>query len=110
MTWPLHEEPYDFFRYTIHGLRHLLQNENFEILNEVSRGNNLSTTAQMFLDTHLNNLNKSFIQRFYSALLSLAVNQSCSVINLLKPNQRLCLGWLMVAKKMSAKNTTSDEH
>ena len=31
MTWPLHEEPYDFFRYTIHGLRHLLQNENFEI-------------------------------------------------------------------------------
>jgi SAM-dependent methyltransferase len=110
MTWPLHEEPYDFFRYTIHGLRHLLQNEKFEILNEIPRGNNLSTTAQMFLDTQLNNLNKSFIQRFYSALLSLAVNQSCSVINLLKPNQRLCLGWLMVAKKMSAKNTTSDEH
>ena len=38
MTWPLHEEPYDFYRYTLHGLRHLLEEADFEILDEVRRG------------------------------------------------------------------------
>jgi len=28
--WPLHEEPHDYFRYTRHGLAHLLQQAGFE--------------------------------------------------------------------------------
>jgi ubiquinone/menaquinone biosynthesis C-methylase UbiE len=110
MTWPLHEEPYDFFRYTLHGLRHLMQKSNFDILDEIPRGNNLSTTAQMFLDTQLENISQSFPQRIYSLVLSLVVNQICSVINLFKPAKRLCLGWVIVAKKMSVEEILSDEH
>jgi len=110
MTWPLHEEPYDFFRYTLHGLRHLLQKANFEILDEIPRGNNFTTMAQMLLDTQLDNTSQSFPKRLYSLILSLAVNQLCSVINLFQPAQRLCLGWVMVAKKMSDEETSSDEH
>jgi SAM-dependent methyltransferase len=30
--WPLHEEPYDFFRYTTHGLRHLLEDVGLEVV------------------------------------------------------------------------------
>ena len=110
MTWPLHEEPYDFFRYTVHGLRHLMQKANFKLLDEIPRGNNFTTTAQMFLDTQLDNTSQSFPQRIYSVILSLAVNQLCSVINLFKPAQRLCLGWVMVAKKMPGEEISSDEH
>ena len=110
MTWPLHEEPYDFFRYTLHGLRHLLQKANFEILDEIPRGNNFTTMAQMLLDTQLDNTSQSFPKRLYSVILSLVVNQLCSVINLFQPAQRLCLGWVMVAKKMSDEETSSDEH
>jgi ubiquinone/menaquinone biosynthesis C-methylase UbiE len=110
MTWPLHEEPYDFFRYTLHGLRHLLQKANFEILDEIPRGNNFTTMAQMLLDTQLDNTSQSFSKRLYSLILSLVVNQLCSVINLFQPAQRLCLGWVMVAKKMSDEETSSDEH
>jgi len=110
MTWPLHEEPYDFFRYTLHGLRHLLQKANFEILDEIPRGNNFTTMAQMLLDTQLDNTSQSFPKRLYSLILSLVVNQLCSVINLFQPAQRLCLGWVMVAKKMSDEETSSDEH
>ena len=29
LVWQLHEEPYDFFRYTPHGLRHLLRGAGF---------------------------------------------------------------------------------
>ena len=110
MTWPLHEEPYDFFRYTLHGLRHLLQKANFEILDEIPRGNNFTTMAQMLLDTQLDNTSQSFPKRLYSVILSLVVNQLCSVINLFQPAQRLCLGWVMVAKKMPDEETSSDEH
>ena len=110
MTWPLHEEPYDFFRYTLHGLRHLLQKANFEILDEIPRGNNFTTMAQMLLDTQLDNTSQSFPKRLYSVILSLVVNQLCSVINLFQPAQRLCLGWVMVAKKMSDEEISSDEH
>lgn len=28
--WPLHEEPYDFFRFTKYGLAHMLRSANFE--------------------------------------------------------------------------------
>ena len=110
MTWPLHEEPYDFFRYTLHGLRHLLQKANFEILDEIPRGNNFTTMAQMLLDTQLDNTSQSFPKRLYSLILSLVVNQICSAINLFQPAQRLCLGWVMVAKKMPDEETSSDEH
>jgi SAM-dependent methyltransferase len=30
LVWELHEEPFDFFRYTSHGLRHLLTEAGFE--------------------------------------------------------------------------------
>jgi SAM-dependent methyltransferase len=30
--WPLHEEPYDFFRFTRHGFRHLLASAGFEVM------------------------------------------------------------------------------
>ena len=106
MTWPLHEEPYDFYRYTLHGLRHLLEEADFEILDEVRRGNNLTTLAQMFLDTQLANIGQALPQRVYSTLLSLVVNQACSVGNLFKPVRRLCLGWVMAARKMSAGELT----
>lgn len=31
-VWPLHEEPRDFFRYSPHGLRHLLETAGFEVV------------------------------------------------------------------------------
>jgi SAM-dependent methyltransferase len=52
MVWPLHEEPYDFFRYTPFGLRHLLEGAGFEVLQEVRRGGGLYALGQAFLDLH----------------------------------------------------------
>jgi hypothetical protein len=58
--------------------------------------------AQMFLDTQVGNLGNRLPDRVYTALVSLAVNHACSVVNLFKPVRRLCLGWVMAARKMSA--------
>ena len=103
MTWPLHEEPHDYYRYTIHGLRHLLEEAELEILDEIRRGNNWTTMAQMFLDTQVGNLGQRLPDRLYTTLMSLAVNHACSVINIFKPIRRLCLGWVICARKMPGK-------
>jgi SAM-dependent methyltransferase len=51
MYWPLHEEPYDFFRFTEHGLRHLLESIGFRIDKITSNGGKWATCGQMIIHT-----------------------------------------------------------
>jgi SAM-dependent methyltransferase len=43
--YPLHDEPYDFQRPTLHGLRHWLESAGFRVVTLESRGEPLETTA-----------------------------------------------------------------
>lgn len=45
LTWPLHEEPYDFWRFTSHGLRQLLEEAGFRVERLEPRGGYFSTLA-----------------------------------------------------------------
>jgi SAM-dependent methyltransferase len=45
LTWPLHEEPYDFWRFTSHGLRHVLERSGFRIERLEPRGGYFSALA-----------------------------------------------------------------
>ncbi|TBO42182.1 class I SAM-dependent methyltransferase [Pedobacter kyonggii] len=49
MYWPLHEEPYDFFRFTKHGFRYLLEKSGFEIVEIKSNGGKWSVAGQALL-------------------------------------------------------------
>lgn len=49
MYWPLHEEPYDFFRFTKHGFRFILEKAGFEIVEIKSNGGKWSVAGQAFL-------------------------------------------------------------
>jgi SAM-dependent methyltransferase len=46
-VWPLHEEPYDFFRYTPFALRDLLEAQGFRDITLESTSGYLSTLAQV---------------------------------------------------------------
>lgn len=50
MYWPLHEEPYDFFRFTKYGLAHLLENAGFESVEIVPCGGRWAVAGSMFLE------------------------------------------------------------
>jgi SAM-dependent methyltransferase len=47
LTWPLHEEPFDFFRYTPYGLTHLLEGAGFGGVHVAPRNGYFATVAQL---------------------------------------------------------------
>ncbi|WPU91644.1 class I SAM-dependent methyltransferase [Mucilaginibacter sabulilitoris] len=49
MYWPLHEEPYDFFRFTKHGLRYILEKAGFEIVTISSNGGKWAVAGQALI-------------------------------------------------------------
>jgi SAM-dependent methyltransferase len=51
MYWPLHEEPYDFFRFTKHGLRFLLEKAGFVEIEIVSNGGKWALCGQVLIHT-----------------------------------------------------------
>jgi SAM-dependent methyltransferase len=99
MAWPLHEEPYDFYRYTIHGLRQLLSGAGFEVLEERSRGTGAIALAAMFLDLYAVRSNAGTCWRLGARGVSLAVNLGALALERVWPRPRYCLGTVLAARK-----------
>jgi SAM-dependent methyltransferase len=68
MYWPLHEEPYDFFRFPKHGCKFILEKEGFEALEINSNGGMWATAGQALIHAFENSVAKRF---FHRILLSL---------------------------------------
>ena len=72
MYWPLHEEPYDFFRFTEHGFRYLLENVGFEVNHIQSNGGKWATCGQVLIHTIQGSrlANKPFVIRSINRIFS----------------------------------------
>lgn len=51
MYWHLHEEPYDYFRFTKHGFRYILKKSGFSVLEILSNGGKWTLLGQVILHT-----------------------------------------------------------
>ena len=51
LYWHLHEEPHDYFRFTEHGLRHLLEGVGFRDLAITPNGGKWATCGQVLIHT-----------------------------------------------------------
>ena len=49
LYWPLHEEPYDFFRFTRHGFQYILEKAGFTITEIKSNGGKWAVAGQSLL-------------------------------------------------------------
>lgn len=95
MYWPLHEEPYDFFRFTRYGFRHLLEQHGFEVAEIKSCGGKwslLGTTLIMTLPGLITRVRvfRYCLNRFFSWLDNAYYNDyntMCYVAVGLKPVQ-----------------------
>jgi|WetSurMetagenome_2_1015567.scaffolds.fasta_scaffold119153_2 SAM-dependent methyltransferase len=57
MYWPLHEEPYDFFRFTKHGFKYILNKAGFTIYEERSNGGKWALCGQSLIHALYPDLN-----------------------------------------------------
>jgi SAM-dependent methyltransferase len=51
MYWPLHEEPYDFHRFTKHGFAHTLTKAGFEVVEIIPNGGKWALMGQVIIQT-----------------------------------------------------------
>ena len=49
MYWPLHEEPYDFFRFTKYGFKYILEKAGFEVIATYANGGKWAVVGQALL-------------------------------------------------------------
>lgn len=105
LCWELHEEPYDFFRFTKYGLDELCTRNNFEILELIPNGGKWAAIFQM----NINILYSTFTKRniFIKALKFLFINlHFTALINKIAikidtrfPDSLLTLNYVLVARK-----------
>lgn len=106
--YPMHDQPYDFRRYTIHGLNNLLLENGFTIEKTIQHGNSIVTALQLINLATLELCRKT-LQRntILGALLSISLYPLCLLVNLVAcpciPFNALnisCFGYFVIARKV----------
>ena len=105
-TWELHEEPYDFFRYTKYGLNEMLSKVGFDVLNVKANGGKWAALIQIFLNMIYSTFRrKTFIRRclkfiFINCRCTALINQFALYIDKTFHDELLTLNYVVVAKKV----------
>ncbi|WP_299385024.1 class I SAM-dependent methyltransferase [uncultured Lacinutrix sp.] len=92
LYWHLHEEPYDFFRFTKYGFKYIFEKQNFEIKETLANGGKWATFGQMVIHTFPNFLVK---RRLFRKLN----NKLFSYLDKKYYNEYNTMNYVIVAKK-----------
>lgn len=109
MCWELHEEPYDFFRFTKYGLQELCDRNNFEVLEMIPNGGKWAAIAQMNLNMIYSTFKgKSFFVKLLKGLFihlkfTAFVNSIAIRIDKKYYDPLLTLNYVLVARKSTKK-------
>lgn len=104
-TWELHEEPYDFYRYTKYGLEHMLKEAGFSVVQIKANGGKWAALVQMNINIIYSSFNQKGI--FNKILKGLFINlRFTSLLNRLGRwldtkyhDELLTLNYVVVARK-----------
>lgn len=110
-VWEEHEKPYDFFRYTEYGLRHLLENNGFAVKTLQKTSGTIETLAQACSIYAFDNLRLPVrgFGRVVTALICAPVQIAGLLAQALLPDQRnLYLDHAVLAYKNESKPVDDD--
>ncbi len=100
-AYMLHEEPYDFYRYTEHGLRYLLSTAGLQLVRIDTAGGAWRVIGQTILN------HKTFGRRWHVPIISdvvynittISVNVLCAVLDRLNVNVKDTSNYMIIAQK-----------
>lgn len=104
MYWHLHEEPYDFFRFTKYGFKYLFEKSGFEIVELNSNGGMWATTGQSMIHSFSHSKSKNFFihaSRFLFHRLQLyrLINSFFSWLDKVDYNPVNTMNYVVIGKK-----------
>ncbi|WP_395051077.1 class I SAM-dependent methyltransferase [Flavobacterium sp.] len=105
MYWNLHEEPYDFFRFTKHGFKYILEKAGFEVSEIVSNGGAWATLGQVinhtfeFRNTNANKVAKGLKYLFRKLRIYILVNRIFAYLDKKDFNPINTMNYVVVARK-----------
>lgn len=78
--WKIHEEPYDFYRFTKYSFRSLLEESGFEILDEIANGGKWAVLGQLLLQICWikHNPSSAYVKRSFFTLLRRSISLFCN--------------------------------
>lgn len=105
--YPIHDAPYDFQRFTIYGLRHLLQREGFELTYVAQNGNPLVVPIQLLNLALLAGCQAAWQRHVLLGVIALALSYPICLLNnilalpltLLPDRGRSCFGYFVIAER-----------
>jgi len=101
MVWGLHEEPFDFFRYTQFGLQYLIEKAGFNIVTINARGGIFSVLGQIVLDhIAVRCGKKGRVLNLFELIITYAINRIATFMDHLFPSGRITLGYFVIAQKI----------
>lgn len=103
--WYLHEEPYDFFRYTKHGFKYILEKAGFEIVEIKENGGAWATLGLIinhtfgFNNPNANKVAKGIKYVFKKLKFAILVNRVFSYLDKKDFNPINTINYVVIAKK-----------
>lgn len=104
LYWPLHEEPYDFFRFTKYGFQYLFEKAGFEMTEIKSNGGAWASTGQNIIHSFANSRSKQFFVRglrflFYKLRMYWLVNSFFAWMDNVDYNPVNTMNYVVVGRK-----------
>jgi len=105
MYWNLHEEPYDFFRFTKHGFKYIIEKAGFEVCEIVSNGGAWATLGQVvnhtlqFKNSDANKVAKGLKYLFRKLRIFILVNRVFAYLDKKDFNPINTMNYVVVARK-----------
>jgi SAM-dependent methyltransferase len=104
MYWHLHEEPYDFFRFTKYGFKYVFEKAGFEMVEMNSNGGMWATTGQSLIHSFMKSESKNIFIRgsrflFYKLRMYWFINSFFSWLDKVDYNTVNTMNYVVVGKK-----------
>jgi SAM-dependent methyltransferase len=105
--WPLHEEPFDFFRFSKYGLAYLFEQNGFEIIELRAVGGGWMTLGQI-LSNHITAIFARYKLKLFSFPLSLCIQSLFGSLDWLQPLETTTSHYIVIARKRKKEHVVAN--
>ncbi|MBM4168448.1 MAG: class I SAM-dependent methyltransferase [Ignavibacteria bacterium] len=98
-SYMLHEVPYDYYRFTVHGLEYLLERNGLNVANFSNAGGAWRVVGQSFLNHKAFGKRIPVLSKVMFLVWALCTNLSCALLDTLNMNTHETLNYMVVAQK-----------